>query len=484
MSILDTITSNRRQQMAELTLDPHFSVSRLNTHIEKYARPTRSLYKALAQADKGFILECKKASPSKGLIRADFDPVTIARIYQRYAAAISVLTEPSYFAGSFDYLQAVSDQVKVPVLCKDFIISPLQVYLARYYGADAILLMLSALSDSEYRSLAGLAQSLDLEILTEVSTYEEMQRAAALRAKIIGINHRNLHDLTIDTERSEKLASYAPDGALLVAESGFSSNQQVRQTAPFVDGFLVGSFLTAQPDIEQACKNLIYGENKVCGLTSPAAALSVASAGARFGGLIFAPDSPRCVTTQEALSICSQVPQLDYVAVTVSDNMADIETLAHDLPLYAIQLHGQQSKEFVQALRLRLPTQVKIWYAIDMSTSKDAALAIAQWLEASVDRVVLDHGKGGSGQAFDWTLLEQLSAEQKQLCLLAGGLNLNNINAATRIGCAGLDINSGVETSPGEKDPALIHQAFKQIASYFRQTNSTTLPAPRKENLI
>lgn len=484
MSILDTITQNRRQQMAELALDPHFSISRLSAHIEKYARPTRSLYKALAQADKGFILECKKASPSKGLIRADFDPVAIARIYQRYAAAISVLTEPSYFSGSFDYLQAVSAQVEIPVLCKDFIISSLQVYLARYYGADAILLMLSALSDSEYRSLAALAQSLDLEILTEVSTQEEMQRAAALNARIIGINHRNLHDLTIDTERSKRLAAYAPEGALLVAESGFSSNQQVRQTAPFVDGFLVGSFLTAQHDIERACKNLIYGENKVCGLTSPAGALSAASAGARFGGLIFAPGSPRCVTTQKALSICSQVPQLDYVAVSVSYNLADIETLAQKLPLHAIQLHGQQSKEFVEALRLRLPAQVQIWYAIDMSATDDSALTITQWLEASVDRVVLDQGKGGSGQAFDWSRLEQLLTHQKKSCLLAGGLNLDNLTAATQIGCAGLDINSGVEASPGEKDPALIHQAFKLIASYFRQTNSTTLPSPSEESLI
>lgn len=140
-----------------------------------------------------YILECKKASPSKGLIRAAFDLTEIAEVYQHYATVISVLTDEKYFQGHFADIAQVRQRVTQPILCKDFILSEYQVYLARYAQADAILLMLSVLNDERYTQLATLAHQLGMGVLTETSNEAEFARALALKAKVIGVNNRNLH---------------------------------------------------------------------------------------------------------------------------------------------------------------------------------------------------------------------------------------------------------------------------------------------------
>jgi len=285
-SVLTKIVSKRLERLQELQNQYPEQLVLTRARELTLSAPNRSLATSLLQGNPGFILECKKASPSKGMIRPNFDPVAIAKTYQPYAAAISVLTEPDYFAGDFAYLQAVSAQVNVPVLCKDFIVTPYQVALTKYFGGHAILLMLSILNDEQYRALHSLATELQLEVLTEVSNTEEMDRAANLNAQIIGINNRNLRDLTVDLAQTENLVALAPKQAILVAESGYESNTQIRKHAPLVDGFLVGSHLTAQPDIDFACRRLIYGAHKVCGLTHPDTARVAAACGAVYGGLI------------------------------------------------------------------------------------------------------------------------------------------------------------------------------------------------------
>ena len=189
-----------------------------------------------------FILECKKASPSKGLIRQDFDLDAIAGVYKGHASAISVLTDEKYFQGNFDFLPVVRRQVTQPVLCKDFMIDPYQVYLARHYQADAILLMLSVLDDATYRELAALADSLQLGVLTEVSNEDELERAIALNAKVVGINNRNLRDLSIDLDRTKQLAPKLPEGTIVISESGIYTHQQVRDLAAYANGFFDWQF--------------------------------------------------------------------------------------------------------------------------------------------------------------------------------------------------------------------------------------------------
>lgn len=167
----------------------------------------RSFYNALSAKRPVFILECKKASPSKGLIRKDFDPELIAKTYAPYASAISVLTDEKYFQGNMAYLTIVSNAVKQPVLCKDFIIDPYQIYLARHYQADAILLMLSVLNDEQYVALADVAHQLNMGVLTEVSNEEELERAIKLKSKVVGINNRDLRDLSIDLNRTREFTA-------------------------------------------------------------------------------------------------------------------------------------------------------------------------------------------------------------------------------------------------------------------------------------
>ena len=194
------------------------------------------------------IMECKAASPSRGTIRADYDPAGLARAYTPWAAAVSVLTEPDRFNGSFEDLAAVRAAVDAPVLCKDFVVDPVQVLAARSLGADAILLMLSVVPDDVYRELADLAADLGMEVLTEVCTPEQMHRAARLGARVIGINNRDLRTLATDIARTEELAPLAPSGAVLVGESGVEGADDVRRLAGLVDALLIGSALSGAPD--------------------------------------------------------------------------------------------------------------------------------------------------------------------------------------------------------------------------------------------
>lgn len=447
--VLNTIVEQRRRRVAELRGQYR------DLNAQALPRSTRSLRAGLAAGD-AFILECKSASPSLGSIRPDYRPQELARIYSRYAAGISVLTEPDHFGGCYAHLQTVALNTHLPVLCKDFIVDEVQILAARYYGADAILLMLSVLDDAEYRRLSALAGSLGLDILTEVSTEEEMQRAAALEAGIIGINHRDLRDLSIDLERSARLAPLAPGGALLVAESGLKDNAAIRQVAPRVSGFLVGSSLCLQPDIDRAARRLIYGEHKVCGLTTPEAAQAAAAAGAVYGGLIFAPQSPRCLTLGAAQAITRAAPELDYVAVYTRHDPAGALALAAQLPLFALQLHGQQSAAFIQTLRASLPETVQLWYALNMTAGEQPPAA-------PIDRLVLDSGAGGTGKPFDWA---QIPPELCGRALLAGGLTPENAQAALQTGVLGLDFNSGLERERGVKDAGLIARAFAAVRAY------------------
>ncbi|WP_033575532.1 bifunctional indole-3-glycerol-phosphate synthase TrpC/phosphoribosylanthranilate isomerase TrpF [Dickeya chrysanthemi] len=414
---------------------------------------SRHFYQSLKQVNLAFILECKKASPSKGLIRADFDPVAIAQVYQDYASAISVLTDEKYFQGDFAFLTQVSAAVTQPVLCKDFIIDPYQIYLARYYQADAILLMLSVLDDVQYRQLAQVAHSLNMGILTEVSNEAELERAIALEARVVGINNRDLRDLSIDLNRTRTLAPRLPADVVVISESGISRHAQIQELSQYANGFLIGSSLMEEEDLTLAVRRVILGENKVCGLTRPDDAAVAFQAGAVYGGLIFVASSPRCVTTSQARAVMAGAP-LRYVGVFRDAPLAEIAEAASSLQLAAVQLHGHEDAATIAALRAQLPAACQIWKAQSVGDTLPP-LALTH-----VDRVLLDNGQGGSGQAFDWSLLQGHSLQQ---VLLAGGLSPDNAAQAAKLGAAGLDFNSGVESHPGIKDPQKIAAVFQTL---------------------
>lgn len=427
----------------------------LDSFRHQVAPSTRSFYHALSGTRTAFILECKKASPSKGLIRADFDPVAIAGVYRHYAAAISVLTDEKYFQGSFDYLLEVSRSVSQPVLCKDFIVDPWQIYFARLHQADAVLLMLSVLDDDTYRALAAVAHSLNMGVLTEVISDEERERAIALEAKVVGINNRDLRDLSIDLNRTRTLGPRLPAGVTVISESGINHYRQVRELSHYANGFLIGSALMSEPDLTMAVRRVLLGENKVCGLTRSVDARAALEAGAIYGGLIFVPGSPRCVDIDTARTVIAGAA-LRYVGVFRDAPVADVAATARALSLAAVQLHGDEDQRYIDALRHALPAECRIWKALDMRHALPARDL------AQVDRYVLDNG-GGSGKPFDWSLLNGATLDN---VMLAGGLAADNCVAAARLGCVGLDFNSGVESAPGIKDHHKLATVFQTLRAY------------------
>ena len=421
----------------------------------------RSFYDALGKQKTVFITECKKASPSKGLIRDDFDLDYIASVYNNHADAISVLTDEKYFQGNFDFLPQVRGQVQQPVLCKDFMVDTYQVYLARHYSADAVLLMLSVLNDEEYKALEAAAHSLNMGILTEVSNEEELHRAVKLGARVIGINNRNLRDLSTDLNRTKALApmlrQLAPN-ATVISESGIYTHQQVRDLAEFADGFLIGSSLMAADNLELAVRKVTLGENKVCGLTHPDDAAKAYQAGAVFGGLIFVEQSKRAVNFEQARLTMSGAP-LQYVGVFQDHDIDYVASIVTSLGLKAVQLHGHEDQNYVNQLKAELPVGIEIWKAYGVVDSQPNLLS------NHIDRHLLDaqvgNQTGGTGQVFDWALI----GDPSQI-MLAGGLSPKNAQRAAKLGCLGLDLNSGVEAAPGKKDSQKLQSAFDAIRNY------------------
>ncbi|GGI91847.1 bifunctional indole-3-glycerol phosphate synthase/phosphoribosylanthranilate isomerase [Shewanella hanedai] len=434
----------------------------------------RSLFDALKAPNAGFIFECKKASPSKGLIREHFDVEAIADVYNHYAAGISVLTDEQFFQGDMDYIPLVRARVKQPILCKDFFVDTYQVKLAAHQGADAILLMLSVLDDEQYRTLATEAEKYSLDILTEVSNDTELKRAIDLNAAIIGINNRNLRDLSTDLATTEELAPHIPADRVVISESGIYNQAQVRRLSPLVDGFLVGSSLMAEADLDLACRTLTLGHNKVCGLTKSEDILAVANAGAIYAGLIFYPKSPRSVSAEQAAILVEQHrkagPGLKFIGVFVNESPEVIANLAETLDLFAVQLHGNESEYEIEQVRSALASigsQALIWKAVAVNADIEQEEVN---IPANVDRVLFDSKShqtgelqfGGTGLTFNW----QQSLPNKHSSMLAGGLTAALATLASSQGFYGLDFNSGLESAPGIKDHQEINALFSALRQY------------------
>ncbi|MDD4506928.1 MAG: indole-3-glycerol phosphate synthase TrpC [Sulfurospirillaceae bacterium] len=210
--------------------------------------------KATPQNPYRIIAEVKKASPSKGVIKADFDPLIIAKAYELGGAdAISVLTEPHYFQGNLEYLTQIRRYVPTPLLRKDFIIDEYQILEAVVYGADFILLIAKALSKAELKHLLEYALRLGLEVLVEIHDKEDLVKAIFAGANIIGINHRNLETFEMDMSLTEKLMPLIPQGKIIVAESGLNDKETIQHLSKIgADAFLIGEYFMRQPDIQTA----------------------------------------------------------------------------------------------------------------------------------------------------------------------------------------------------------------------------------------
>ena len=261
MTILDRIVQSRIEQVQALKRTT--SISALKEQIAAQSRPVRSLYNAISTPKLSIIAECKKASPSKGLLSSDYRYLDIAKQYEQAgASAISVLTEPSFFMGANEHLTQISEGVSIPVLRKDFIFDPIQIYETRAIGADAILLICEVLQDTDkLTELYNIATDLGLECLVEVRNERQIECALSANASIIGVNNRNLATFEVDLHCTAELGKLIPKSALLVSESGIHSSAD----AGFVESaganaILVGETLIKSANIAQSISMLIGGD--------------------------------------------------------------------------------------------------------------------------------------------------------------------------------------------------------------------------------
>jgi indole-3-glycerol phosphate synthase/phosphoribosylanthranilate isomerase len=434
--------------------------------LEKDVQPSdRSLADALARPHTGFILECKKASPSRGVIREDFDPVAIAKSYAPFADAISVLTDAPYFQGSLGYLHTVRAVVDCPVLCKDFIVDPYQVVEARCFGADAVLLMCSVLSQDELITCLGVASDLRVDALVEVHDEGELERALEAGARVIGVNNRDLKTLRVDLATSERLCPRVPDDRIAVCESGIASRADVRRLRGSCDAFLVGGHLMAAGDLDAAVRELVFGRVKICGLTRVEDARAALDAGATFGGVVLWPESKRAVTVAEAEPLCREVP-LAWVGVFVNEDPQRVASAAKRLGLAAVQLHGDEDADYVKALQL--PDGCAVWKAERVGSDRPIGDAAAM----GVDRILTDRytadARGGTGERFDWKLFAEHPAHAEMI--LSGGIAPDNASAADALGPWAIDLSSGVESAPGRKDPDKLAALFAALRGKGKPT--------------
>ena len=257
MNVLKKICIEKRKEVEVLK-----SKSSVDFFTKKYKKNKSNFLSFLRSKDKeryNLIAEIKRKSPSAGLIRQKFNHVEIALNYKKAGAkCLSVLTEKNYFGGKISFIQDIKEKINIPILRKDFIIDEWQIYESFYYGADCILLILAILDDTKAKKFLKLAHELDMDVITEIHDYEELQRAIEIGARCIGINNRNLKTLEIDINLFKKLSKYIPQNIIKVCESGITENFELKKISEEgADAFLIGEFLMKQRNIFNATKDLI-----------------------------------------------------------------------------------------------------------------------------------------------------------------------------------------------------------------------------------
>jgi indole-3-glycerol phosphate synthase len=265
MNILEEIYQHKLVEVRNCKKNKslHDICSELKLQNRKPQDFSAALQNKIINNDPAIICEVKKASPSKGIIRDDFDPVKIAKIYEENGAAcISVLTDEKYFMGHSKYLSDIRKNVKIPILRKDFIIDVYQIYEAKLLGADCILLIMAMLDLQKAQELEKIAHDIGLSVLIEIHDEAELEKALKLRSALIGINNRNLKTFEIDINNSIKLSKLIPKDKIIICESGIYSRDDIKKMQlENINSFLIGESLMRQDDIAQALQSLLEKES-------------------------------------------------------------------------------------------------------------------------------------------------------------------------------------------------------------------------------
>lgn len=442
----------------------------------------QNFYHTLVCPGLSVIAEVKKASPSRGelISDADFDPIKIAENYQKNgAAAISVLTDKKFFCGNFSYLSSISRSIKLPTLCKDFIIHESQIYKAQKNGASSFLLMKSILSAQQIEYFLRLGRSLGLEALVETHDTEELKVVLdKTSAKIIGINHRDLRDFSVDIGRSFSLIEEVKnhprfDEIVWVAESGIHGPEDIKKLHPCFSAVLVGEGVVKNPKKISALM-AARPAVKICGVTSVEIAKKCAELGVDIVGLNFVPASPRFIDKKTAKKIITSVrknPQtkryLGFVGIFQNHSIDEIVQTVQSVGLDGVQLSGQESAEFIQELKNAihknqmekspLTRGMGVFIIKGVSISEKSDIKGAKSFLPIVDRVLLESKNPGKGEVISAEILSEVDFP----CWLSGGLNSENVGKF-RGKFIGFDTASGVEIG-GKKDAERIRIFYESV---------------------
>ncbi len=481
MSILDEIFAHKRAEVAERQVTQPLALVRGEA---ESAAPPLDFIAALrgSRVRPALIAEIKRASPSRGLLLANFDPSRLARIYRENgAAAISVLTDERYFQGHLDHLRSLAEaRPRLPLLRKDFLCEPYQVYEARTAGADAVLLIVASLSPALLGELHDLARGLGMAALVEAHTAAELATALDCGASLIGINNRNLHDFTVDLATTEALCGAIPPEICVVAESGIHTAADVDRLAAIprprgtqgVDAILVGEALVTAPDVAAQVRSLtrrppchvpgtceVPGTSelriKICGITTLADGLAAVEAGADMLGFNFYPKSSRDIEQRACARLVAALRDrgLRFTAVGVFVNTPPqaVAAILDGCGLDLAQLHGDEPPADLAFLGARA------FKAVRPADADAAREAMRRYGRQVAPGLLIDAAAGGAyggaGQLGNWDLAREVARDCP--ILLAGGLRPENVAAAvTQVRPWGVDVASGVESSPGCKDHA------------------------------
>jgi indole-3-glycerol phosphate synthase / phosphoribosylanthranilate isomerase len=437
---LDRIVAKTREDLEQRKRDcPLEQMQRLAA---EQPRPRDLLESLEPRTQVHIIAEVKRASPSKGMLAPDLNPVELARTYEANgASAISVLTEPHFFLGSPRDLTAIKQAVSVPVLRKDFIFDDYQVYEARAWGADVILLICAILDDTQLHRLIQVANEQRMRCLVEVHSQEEARRAVEAGAVIIGVNSRDLVTFDMNPYLIREIRQLLPRDRVVVAESGIHTWFDARRVARHdVQAMLVGESLVVSQDVPGQMSNLLRGANeviqvKICGLKRVEDIDAATQAGADLIGFVFHEPSHRYIRPQQVRSLLESshwynIPRRprapDVVGVFVNKEAEFINDVIEQAGLHFVQLHGTETPEFCQRIKRPVIKALSITERADLERLK--AYEAATW------RLLLDTPSsdwGGSGVPHNWQLAREAAISLEQYRQLSGVSSLQRLHHLT-----------------------------------------------------
>lgn len=424
-------------EMASQAINTPDILLKIVEHKKEEIKPkpsTRNFANAIKNKGLSLIAEIKKASPSAGQIcREKFSPSEIARNYERSgASAISVICDKKFFNGNLKYMKEASNNTfKTPILCKDFIIDTSQIYEARKYGADAILLIASILTEKQINKFIEVARSLNMDTLCEVHTLDELSKVLRTPARIIGINNRDLRTFKVDISTTAKIAKHIPSDKIIVSESGFHSAEDIKKLPENIDAILIGTTLMRGKPVSE----LIGKKLKICGIKSVEYAKLCERLGVDFIGLNFVPSSKRLISIEKAREIRKATKKISLVGIFQNQPIEKVNKIAQKLNLDYIQLSGDESVEFVKKCCRPVIKGISLKNKIDLKKAEKYLPHAAY--------ILLDSTSPGAGKPITVDL-----KHIKYPFLIAGGITVENIEKIVKeTNPLGIDVASGVETN-------------------------------------